>query len=148
MEKRLKLAVYTDSVQAHAAISRDFPQVDVRIETTSQGFAEAARQAEVVFTSRKYERHLLLDLPKLRWLHLGGTGVDRLRPFDDLDPDVIITNTPGLNAEMMADYVMCVITMLIWDFPRLMANQLARHWEKWTVERTASMTLALVGLRG
>ncbi len=73
--------------------------------------------------ARKYDRQMVLDARRLKWLHLGGTGIDRLYPLHELNPRLIITNTPGLNAEMMADYVLCVMLMLAWDFPQLMRNQ-------------------------
>lgn len=147
MEERPKLAIYTDNVEAHAFISSRFPQVEVRIEDTAEGFVEAARDSEIIFIARKYARSMVLGAHYLKWLHLGGTGIDRLRPLSDFNPEIIITNTPGLNAEMIADYVICVILMLIWDFPRLIRNQSKRRWEKrWAVEKLGGKTLALIGL--
>lgn len=148
MEERPKLAIYTDDVgaQAFAFIPSRFPQVDVRITKTAEGFVKAAQEAEIVCMARRYTRSIVLGARRLKWLHLGGTGIDRLRPLSDFDPEIIITHSPGLNAEMMADYVICVILMLIWDFPRLIRNQLERRWERWAVERLEDKTLALIGL--
>jgi len=146
VEQQPKLAIYTDNVEAQASISHRFPQVRVRITKVAEEFIEAARDAEIIFLSRKYERSMLLGLQHLKWLHLGGTGIDRLRPLSDFDPEIIITHTPGLNAEMIADYVICVILMLVWDFPRLIRNQSGRRWERWEVDRLEGKTLALIGL--
>jgi phosphoglycerate dehydrogenase-like enzyme len=146
MEEQPKLAIYTDNVEAQAFISDRFPQVKVRITDRAEEFIEVARDAEIIFLSRKYERSTVLALRHLKWLHLGGTGIDRLRPLSDLDSEIIITHTPGLNAEMIADYVICVTLMLTWDFPRLIRNQLERRWERWLVDRAEDKTLALIGL--
>jgi phosphoglycerate dehydrogenase-like enzyme len=148
MEERPKLAIYTDEVgaQAFAFIPSRFPQVEVRITKTAEGFVEAAQDAEIVCVARGYTRSMVLGARRLKWLHVGGTGIDRLRPLRDLDPEIIITHSPGLNAEMMADYVICVILMLVWDFPRLIRNQVERRWERWSVERLEDKTLALIGL--
>jgi D-2-hydroxyacid dehydrogenase (NADP+) len=146
MKEQPKLAIYTDNVEAQAFVSHRFPQVHVRMTTTAEGFVEAAHDAEIIFLSRKYARSMVLGAQHLKWLHLGGTGIDRLRPLSDLDPEVIITHTPGLNAEMIADYVICVILMLIWDFPRLIWNKSERRWERWLVDRVGDKTLALIGL--
>jgi phosphoglycerate dehydrogenase-like enzyme len=89
---------------------------------------------------------MVLGSQHLKWLHLGGTGIDRLRPLKDFGTEVVITHTPGINAEMMADYVCCVILMLVWDFPRLIRNQVGHRWERWMVDRVGGKTLALIGL--
>jgi len=148
MEKRPGLAIYTDDVgaQAFAFIPSRFPQVEVRITQTAKGLVEAAQEAEIVCMARRYTRSMVLGARHLKWLHLGGTGIDRLLPLSDFDPEIIITHTPGLNAELIADYVICVILMLVWDFPRLIQNQLERRWERWSVERLEDKTLALIGL--
>jgi phosphoglycerate dehydrogenase-like enzyme len=148
MEGRPKLVVYAEDVEmdVHETISSRFPQIDTRVEKKAEEFVEAAREADIICMARKYERSMVLSAQRLKWLHVGGTGIDRLRPLSDLDPKLIITHTPGLNAQMMADYVICVILMLIWDFPRLMRNQLERKWEDWLVDRVESKVLALIGV--
>lgn len=146
MKERSKLVIYTDNVEAYAFLSRQFPKVEIRIEDTAEGLLEAMQDAEIAFMARKYTRDMVLDARRLKWLHIGGTGIERLQPLSDFDPGIIITHTPGLNAEMMADYVLCVILMLNWNFPRLIRNQSERRWERWAVDRLEGKTLALVGL--
>lgn len=148
MTERLKLAIYAEDVgvDAYKGIPSRFSQINVRIETTAETFAKVARDADIICMARKYSRSMVLEARRLQWLHVGGTGIDRLRPLSDLDPELMITNTPGLNAEMMADYVMCVILMLTWDFPRLVRNQLERFWERWPVDRVQGKVLALIGV--
>ncbi len=148
MEERPKLIIYTDDMgmDAYEMISSRFPQVDVRIEKMPEEFEEASRGADIICMARKYKRSTVLGAQRLKWLHVGGTGIDRLHPLNELDSELIITNTPGLNAEMMADYVICVMLMLTWDFPRLMRNQLERKWERWAVDRLEGKVLALIGV--
>lgn len=150
MSTRLNLVIYThpDSAHEFSSIPARFPEVEVQIEETSERFEEAARQAGIICIARRYERETILQARRLRWLHVGGTGVDRLHPFDELNPELVITNTPALNAEMMADYVVCTILMLTWDFPRLMRNQAARIWERWGSEKVSQKVVTLVGLGG
>ena len=144
------LVIYThpDSSQPFASIPAQFPNVNVCIEETSEGFERAAAEADIICIARKYQRSTVLQGRHLKWLHVGGTGVDRLLPLEELNPELIITNTPALNAEMMADYVVCVLLMLTWDFPRLFRNQLQRSWERWGAERVEGKTAALIGLGG
>ncbi len=147
MPQRPRLVIYADKadVGTYAAVASRFP-VEFRIETEATAFAEAAREADWICMARKYERSTVLGARRCRWLHVGGTGIDRLYPLEELDPTLVISNTPGLNPEMMADYVLCVMLMLAWDFPRIVRNQTERRWERWGVQRVQGQTLALIGL--
>ncbi len=143
---RPKLVIYTDDYDAHTGIVDQFPQVDTRITLEEEEFRQSARDAEIVFTNRRYDRRMLLGLPALKWLHISGTGIDRLQPVSEFDSSITITNTRGMNAAMMADYVMCTLLMLVWDFPRLLRNQAERRWERWRADRLEGKTLLIVGL--
>jgi phosphoglycerate dehydrogenase-like enzyme len=149
-EPRPLLVIYTHPASAaeFSAISGQFPELDVRIEESPEEFDRLAEQADIICMARRYKRHTVLAAKRLKWLHVGGTGVDRLLPFDDLDPALVITNTPALNADMMADYVLCTILMLTWDFPRMLRNQASRTWDRWMAERAAGKVVTIVGLGG
>jgi len=146
MTQVLRLAVYTSDAAVASLITHRFPLLDTRIEDSPAGFIQAAREADIVYLARKYERSMVLGNSCLKWLHLGGTGIDRLLPLRDLAPHVVLTHTPGLNPAMMADFTLCAMLMLVWDFPRLMKNQLARRWERWQVDRMTAKTVVVVGL--
>ncbi len=145
---RDKLLVFAEDVDipAYAAVTARFAQVTTCIETFPEGFCRAIPDADLVCMARKYDKRWLLNAPRLRWLHVGGTGIDRLHPLEELPADLIISNTPGLNAEMMADYVICTLLMLTWNFPRLWRNQMAAIWERWGVERVEGKRLTLIGV--
>ncbi len=145
---RPRLVIFAEEADApaYAAVASRFSQVDTRIETAIEGFIQAVRDADITCMARKFDKRWLSDATRLKWLHVGGTGVDRLLPLGDLRPDLVISNTPGLNAEMMADYVLCTLLMLTWDFPRLWRNQIAHKWERWGVERVEGKTVVLVGI--
>lgn len=147
MSERLTLLVYAEEsdAPAYAAIAARFP-VEALMETTGAGFLRAIPSADLVCMARKYERDWLTQGRRVKWLHVGGTGIDRLLPLADLPPDLVISNTPGLNAEMMADYVLCTLLMLTWNFPRLWRNQRKSRWERWGVERVEGKALAVIGV--
>jgi phosphoglycerate dehydrogenase-like enzyme len=111
---RLKLVIYAEEADApaYAAVAARYTEVETRIEKSSEGFIQAVQDADIVCMARKYDKRWLLGATRIKWLHVGGTGIDRLLPFHDLKPDLVISNTPGLNAGMMADYVLCALLML------------------------------------
>ncbi len=141
------LVIYTDDTDAttYAAVASRFP-VDFTIATDDAAYEKAARDADLVCMARKYERKMAFVAPRMKWLHVGGTGIDRLYPLEDLDPAVILSNTPGLNSEMMADYTICALLMLTWDMPRVLRNQSERKWERWGSRRVQDQVLALIGV--
>ena len=148
MTARLKLLIYAEEadIAPYTAVSERYPQIETCIEKSADGFLRAIQSTDIVCMARKYDRHWLSDARRLQWLHVGGTGIDRLYPLDELKPDLVISNTPGLNAEMMADYVIGTLLMLTWNFPRLWRNQMAAKWERWSVERVEGKMLVLVGV--
>ena len=143
---KLRLVIYGHDVQAYVAASERFPEVVCKVEVAADEMLEAVTDADIIFMARAYQREMVLRARCLKWLHLAGAGVDRLRPFDDLAPEITITHTPSLNAHMMADYVMCVISMLAWNFPRIIRNQQQRCWQRWSAEKLEGKTLVLVGV--
>ncbi|HBY99277.1 MAG TPA: D-2-hydroxyacid dehydrogenase [Chloroflexi bacterium] len=146
MTSRVTAAVYTDTVTTLSILPDRFPQVDFTITDQAETFAAAARDAEILYIGRKYDRALLASARRLKWLHLGGTGINPLLPLSDFAPETILTHSPGLNAAMIADHILCAIAMLVWDFPHILRNQMQRRWERWGVERLEGKTLLLVGL--
>ena len=146
MEKRIRLAVYTDDVEAFSRLAPQYPQVEFRVEDTSEGFMEAARDAEIVYMARRYTREMVFCARQAKWLHVRSAGIDRLLPLTDFDPAMVITHTPGISAGVMADYVICAMLMLTWDIPRILQNQRERRWERWPLERVEGKTVAIIGL--
>lgn len=146
MTRNLRAAIYTDTIEALAGVPERFPNVEFKITDDAAEFVAAVRNAEIIYIGRKYSRELLAGARRLKWLHLGGTGINGLLPLSDFAPEIILTNTPGLNAGMIADYVLCTTAMLVWDFPRLLRNQGQRRWERWWVERLEGKTILAIGL--
>ncbi len=146
MTAQLKIAIYTDRPEDHTFIQGRFPGIEVFITDDEEAFSPRAKEADILYVARRYARSLLLEVNRAQWLQVGGTGVDRLRPFTDFPPDLVITNTPGLAADMIADYAICAISMLAWDFPAIIRNQTEHLWQRWRVSQLAGKTLALLGL--
>lgn len=141
-----RVLVYTDNVEAHAAIRARFPRVALTLTDSEKTYADRAQEAEIVFVARKYDPQPLKKAHNLRWLHLGGTGINPLLPLNQWPADLLLTHTPGLNAAMIADYVQSAFSILVWNVPNLLENQRARRWEKWGVERLEGKTVLLLGL--
>ncbi len=79
------------------------------------------------------------------WIAVGGSGVDHLHNWDT--GRVTVTNSAGVAAAMMAEYVFGTILHFTLDVPGLMADQAARRWDgSRLMNRIHGKTMLIVGL--
>lgn len=89
---------------------------------------------------------LLLAAPKLRWYHSSGAGVERMVASGLLDHGFVVTNSSGLAAGQIAEWVLGTMLMLAHEFPQSLRDQAAHHWNfRWTSE-LAGKTCGIAGL--
>ncbi|RKF13407.1 D-2-hydroxyacid dehydrogenase [Roseovarius spongiae] len=100
----------------------------------------------VCFAGRSgYPREALLGPDGPRWITVAGSGVDHLRMWDE--EKVTVTNSAGVAAAMMAEYVLGAILHFAIDIPGLMLDQAAHHWESARqVTPIHGKTMLIVGL--
>ncbi|QIS24484.1 D-2-hydroxyacid dehydrogenase [Nocardia terpenica] len=110
--------------------------------------ADALRGAEVLFVYDFTSTAVPSAWPaadRLRWVHVGATGVDSVM-FDELvESPVVVTNTRGLFDGPIAEYVLAQILGFAKDLPeswRLQGEHVWRHRES---ERIAGASVLIVG---
>ncbi|RWA79185.1 D-2-hydroxyacid dehydrogenase [Mesorhizobium sp.] len=105
--------------------------------------------AEVVFTIKFdrgscYPRAALVESPTVRWVSVGGSGTDHLRPWDPAR--VTVTNSAGVAADMMAEYVFGAMLSFSLGLRAFAREQAARNWTAGKVEAIQGKTLLILGL--
>jgi phosphoglycerate dehydrogenase-like enzyme len=125
---------------------------DAGIEFAVTNEPEALRNAEVLLLSPRYGasalRSVAADTTHLRWIHSLAAGVDML-PLDELSgTDIILTNSRGLYADALSEFVIAAMLWFAKDLPRLLRNQKAHRWEPYNVERLEGRTIGIVGFGG
>lgn len=141
----MKLLIYHrrhDELRRLVAARR--PEIDI-----VSGFDELTLDrhlptAEVLLTFRPP----LEALPRaraLRWIQLSSAGADQLLPVHAALAQVVVTNTRGIHADLMADYVYGVLVMLRWRFPALLRAQAERQWRPELTLPLRGQTLGVVG---
>ncbi len=92
----------------------------------------------------------MASAPRLRWLQLGGDGVDHLRGKPILNSDVIITNA-RVFATPIAEYVIASMISYCRRFPQMMEGfQKGRiwpknQWDEYAGEELAGKTMVIIG---
>ena len=113
--------------------------------------SSAVQDAEVIVVAPRSLVQLPDVLPAakhLRWIHTLGAGVDTL-PFDTLrNSGIVVTNSRGLYADGLAEFVIAAMLWFAKDLRRLVRNQDARRWEPFGVEWLQGKILAVIGYGG
>lgn len=85
---------------------------------------------------------------RVRWIHALAAGVDPF-PFDILRrTNITLTNSRGLYADSLAEFVIAAMLWFAKDLRRVTRNQDARRWEPFTVQRLEGQTAGIIGFGG
>lgn len=71
----------------------------------------------------------LLETHPVRWLHTGSAGVDHILTPRFLASDIVLTNSSGVHATSIAEWVVAAILMFEKDLPSMLERQRNRVWE-------------------
>lgn len=104
---------------------------------------------DIVYTVRfngtkDYPRDALFNPDGPRWIANGGAGTDHFGIWDSAR--VTVTNTAGVAADMMAEYIMGGFLHFTLDVTGLQADKAARVWNPREMVPLKGKTLLIVGL--
>jgi phosphoglycerate dehydrogenase-like enzyme len=144
--------LHTDRPDAALSVLAEaHPDLAFAVCATYGELAEAVEtcRAEVVYTVRfagtpGFPRRALVESPTVRWVSVGGSGIDHLQPWDP--GGVTVTNAAGVAAGMMAEYALGAVLSFSLGLREFARQQ---HWRRWTagrVEPVAGKTLLILGL--
>ncbi|WP_027574540.1 D-2-hydroxyacid dehydrogenase [Bradyrhizobium sp. WSM1743] len=126
-------------------ITERFPQVRAIVAPDPGRLEQHIGEADALLAFR-FPVELFDQAKKLRWFQCTGAGVDSILPVRDKASHITVTNARGIHGDVIADYVMAGVTMLHWDFRRLLREQAERKWNPRYVSPLADKTLGVVGL--
>ncbi|MEV6321722.1 D-2-hydroxyacid dehydrogenase [Nocardia sp. NPDC051787] len=116
--------------------------------TEAAGLAEAVRGAEVLFVYDFRTRALpgaWHAADRLRWVHMGSTGVDPAMFPELRASEVVLTNARGLFDSAIAEYVLGQILGFAKDLSGSLLLQQRHVWRHRESERVAGATALIVG---
>lgn len=144
--------LHTDKAGAALAIlSQTHPGLPVHACETYEGlpYAIATTRAEVVYSVRfagtpNFPRPALVEGGTVRWVSVGGSGTDHLRPWDPAQ--VTVTNAAGVAADMMAEYALGAMLSFSLDLRGFARHQSRREWIAGRVAPIAGRVVLILGL--
>ncbi|HMD83704.1 MAG TPA: phosphoglycerate dehydrogenase [Terriglobia bacterium] len=142
-----------DSVSERAVeILREQESWDVVFlpKKTGANVTEEIRDADalVVRSATKVTSQLLAKAGRLRVIGRAGTGVDNVDLDAATEKGVVVMNTPGGNAQSVAEHTMALLLALARRLPQADASMKQGRWEKKKLEgmELRGKTLGLIGL--
>lgn len=73
---------------------------------------------------------LLAAHPNLRWIHSGSAGVDHILTPRFRASSLVLTNSAGVHAPSIAEWVVGAMLQIVKDFPAMRRQQEERRFEK------------------
>jgi phosphoglycerate dehydrogenase-like enzyme len=74
-------------------------------------------------------REVSEQMPRLRWIHSTGAGIESFATQALADRGVIVTNSAGVYAPAMAEYAIAGMVAIARDLRRLISQQDERRWQ-------------------
>ncbi|MGC8802061.1 MAG: D-2-hydroxyacid dehydrogenase [Chloroflexus sp.] len=87
-------------------------------------------------------------MPELRWLHIPRAGVDGLLIPEVIERDIIVTNSAGVHAIPISEFVMLFALSHVKQATRLHQLQAAHQWREHDLQlrELAGSTMLIIGL--
>jgi D-3-phosphoglycerate dehydrogenase len=112
--------------------------------------AEEIRDADalIVRSATKVTSELLAGAERLKVIGRAGTGVDNVDLAAATQKGVVVMNTPGGNAQSVAEHTLALLLALARRIPQADASMKQGRWEKKKLEgmELRGKTLGLIGL--
>lgn len=107
---------------------------------------EAFARAEVVLAARRMPPDTAARSPHLRWVQLPLSGIEWFRATDLWsNPRVTLTNTAGVIASPVAEWVLTTMLVLNKNVRRMFELQRSHQWERWNVGNLRGQTVGVIG---
>lgn len=103
-------------------------------------------QAEVIFGTLLIPDDLPSRSPRLKWVHLGGAGIEHYEPSGVFEGNVTVTNSRGTAAVPIAEHTLAFMFMLAKNAPRVFSNKQDRRWERFDTMELRDRVVGIIGL--
>ncbi|MEW5852902.1 MAG: D-2-hydroxyacid dehydrogenase [Myxococcota bacterium] len=122
--------------------------LEVTVGPGAAVLASAAPNADVVLVGMGQGavlRELWPRLTQVRWVHALSAGVEGVLFPALRESAVPLTNARGVYAVSLAEFCLGAMLAFAKDFRRLIRNQQAGRWERFTVEEVRGRTVVVLG---
>lgn len=102
----------------------------LQVVTTAQQDAQSGLLREIQIAYGWLRPEQIAQMPGLRWLQIGGAGVNRLLTPTIRASDLIVTNASGVAAEPITEHMFGMLLMVTRRLAQAWEKQQTRHWDR------------------
>jgi phosphoglycerate dehydrogenase-like enzyme len=84
--------------------------------------------------------------PHLKWIHFISSGVEHIRPFDWVPPNIKLVNNRGVHLPKSGEFIAMALAMLNAEMPRLYTAQKEKRWDRAFTTVIRGKTLVVIGV--
>ena len=114
-------------------------------QASARDFFAEAPNADVIVGFR-LPKDILRLAPKLKWVHAIGAGVEHLLALGLLEKGVLLTNSTGVNARPIAEYVIGAFFAHAKHLEERLQAQSERRWARFYNTLLKGKTVGVIGL--
>jgi phosphoglycerate dehydrogenase-like enzyme len=147
VDPRLEV-VYRDDLLAPPRYPGDHhPRIE-RSPDQAAEWAALLAEAEVLFdVDGPSMSNFEARVPSLRWIQSSSSGIGEwVRTLGIVHSPIVVTNAAGIHSVPLAEFVVFAMLYFARNWPRMVAEQRAHHWERCAIETLDGKTLGIIGL--
>lgn len=92
---------------------------------------------------------VLVAAPSIRWQHTPSAGVNHILTPTFLERDIVLTNSAGIHAIPIAEFVLTFMLYHAKQLPKLQTLQIEHHWRQdFELQELMEATLLIIGAGG
>ena len=142
----MKILVYHRFAQEFSRMIQErFPEVEVAAGHSEEFLSQHIVDADIMLVF-EFPLAALKQAKRLKWIQLTSAGSEQLLDARDSLQAVVVTNTRGMHANLIADYTFGAMVALQWNFFELFRDKQAKRWGSKAIEPLSGKTLGIVGL--
>ncbi|MFC1918763.1 D-2-hydroxyacid dehydrogenase [Chloroflexota bacterium] len=135
LSPRIKLTDATDLL--HAEQSKD--------SAAKEKLDTLLAAVEVIY-GNGLPQNLIARAPKLKWIQVTSAGANRFLDKDMVESPVILTNTSGIHAIPISEFVLGLMLMFVKQVPFLFQTKQEKQWKRFPSAVLRSKTVGIIGL--
>jgi phosphoglycerate dehydrogenase-like enzyme len=147
LDPRLNITYRADLLGQPRYPGDHFPPISRTSAQTEEWFALLAQAEVMLDVDQPSVSDFRRLAPNVRWIQSSSSGIGEwVRRLGIVDIDVVATNAAGIHARPLAEYVTFAMLYFAKRWPRMAAEQRARHWQRCAIETLEGKTLGIIGI--
>lgn len=136
-----------DAVAFEKRARIDFPGINLFASNDRSLALEQAAGAQALIGHHfQFDEDIVARAEQLQWIQSLTTGTDAIVKLAALKATTTVTSTRGMHGPQMSELVFLHMLALTRDYPKMLRNQNAGHWERWPQPLLWGKTAVIVGV--